>query len=92
MDDLHDLAKEATSRAAFVTFLDALRADLTVELARPDEEVAWGAGEWSHPDLEGYLETLGAWLRNSQGQRFDELDRDAWRAFAEMLMAARIYE
>jgi hypothetical protein len=42
--------------------------------------------------LEGYLETLGARLRNSQGQRFDELDRDAWRAFAEMLMAARIYE
>jgi hypothetical protein len=88
--DLEDLAKRATSRADFVTFLDALRADLRTELARPEEEVAWGAGEWSHPDLHGFLETLGAWLTDSR--RFDALDSSAWRAFAEMLLAARVYE
>jgi hypothetical protein len=47
-------------------------------------------GDWSHPDLEGFLETLGAWLTDSK--RFDELDPTAWKAFAEMLLAARVYE
>ena len=90
MADLYELAADASSRAAFVTFLDALRADLRAELARPEEEVAGGAGEGSHPDLHGFLETLGAWLTDSG--RFDALDSGAWHAFAEMLLAARVYE
>ena len=88
--DLDALAERARSRKGFVTFLDALRADLRTELSRPAGEVAFGAGEWSHPDLEGFLETLGAWLTDSA--RFDGLHSDAWQAFAEMLLAARVYE
>jgi DNA-binding response OmpR family regulator len=88
--ELEDLAARATSRPDFVKFLDALRADLNVELARPEGEVAWGAGEWSHADLDGFLETLGAWLRDSGP--FDALDGKAWQAFAEMMLAARVYE
>lgn len=87
-----DLAARATSRADFMRFLDALRADLAAELARPKAEVAWGAGEWSHPDLEGFLEALEAWLTASPIGRFDALDRHAWQAFAEMMLAARVYE
>ena len=90
MADLHELADRATSREAFVVFLDALLADLRAALSRPPEELAWGAGEWSHPDLEGFLETLAASLSGSR--RFDRLDADAWRAFAEMLLTARVYE
>lgn len=90
MPDLDDLAAHATSRADFVRFLDALRADLRSELASPEEEVAWGTGAWSQPDLGGFLETLGALLSNSR--RFDALDGSAWHAFAEMLLAARAYE
>jgi DNA-binding response OmpR family regulator len=87
-----DLAARATSRADFMRFLDALRADLKAELARPEAEVAWGAGEWSHPDLDGFLESLEGWLRVSPGDRFDALDSHAWQAFAEMMLAARAYE
>ena len=61
-----------------------------MELARPAEENVWGAGDWSHHDLDGFLETLGAWLTDRE--RFDGLDPAAWNAFAEMLLAARIYE
>jgi hypothetical protein len=88
--DLDELGERVDGRASFVAFLDALRADLSRELARPAEETAWGRGDWSHPDLEGFLETLGAWLTDSK--RFDELDPTAWKAFAEMLLAARVYE
>jgi hypothetical protein len=90
MDDLDRLAGRVYSRDSFVAFLDAFRADLHGELASPSEKTAWGAGEWSHPDLEGFLETLGAWLTDSA--RFDDLDPKAWKAFAEMLLAARVYE
>ncbi len=90
VDDLYDLAAVASSREDFVRFLDALRADLRVELARPESEVAWGAGDWSHPDLEGFLETFGRFL--TDGRRFDALDNYVWKAFAEMLLAARICE
>ena len=88
--ELEDLAARATSRPDFVKFLDALRADLKAELARPEAEGAWSAGEWSHPDLYGFLETLGAWLTDSRP--FDALDGKAWQAFAEMMLAARVYE
>ena len=84
-----DLAARATSRADFIRFLDGLRADLKAELARPEAEVARRAGEWSHPDLEGFLESLEAWLRASPSDGFDALDSCAWQAFAAMMLAAR---
>jgi DNA-binding response OmpR family regulator len=88
-----DLVARATSRADFMRFLDALRADLKMELAaRPEAEVALGASEWSHADLDGFLETLEAWLRASPRGQFDALDGKAWQGLAEMLLAARVYE
>jgi DNA-binding response OmpR family regulator len=87
-----DLVVRATSRADFMRFLDALRADLKMELARLEAEVAWGTGEWSHADLDGFLEALEAWLRASPSGQFDALDGKAWQGFAEMLLAARVYE
>jgi CheY-like chemotaxis protein len=90
--EVEDLAGRATSRADFMRFLDGLRADLKMELAHPEAEVAWGAGEWSHADLDGFLETLEAWLRASPSGQFVALDGKAWQGFAEMLLAARVYE
>ena len=90
MSQLHDAFARVDDKQAFIRFLEAFRADLVRELARPDEEVRWGAGDWSHPDLDGFLETLAAWVADSG--RFDDLDSASWKAFAEMLMAARIYE
>ena len=87
-----DRPARATSRADFIRFLDALRADLKAESARPEGEVAWGAGEWTHRDLDGFLGSLEASLRASPSGRFDELDSYAWQAFAEMMLAARVYE
>jgi hypothetical protein len=99
--ELDDLADRATSRPAFVTFLDALRADLRAEMARPEEEVAWGGGEWGHRDLEGFLEAWAAWLQGltpqspqwpSYGTALESLEPKAWRLFAEMLLVARVHE
>jgi hypothetical protein len=42
------------------------------------------------PRPRGFLEALRAWL--ADGRRFDALDSNAWQAFAEILLAARVYE
>ena len=90
MGDLDDLALRARSRAGFVTFLEALRADLEADLARPAEELAHSDGAWAHTSLEGFLETFAASLTDSP--RLDQLDPEAWQAFAEMLLVARVHE
>jgi len=90
-DELYELAEGVTDKRTFVAFLEAFRSDLLVELARPDAETAFGAGRWSHPDLEGFLETFAASL-NDHRDRYEELGPTAWQAFADMLMTARIYE
>jgi hypothetical protein len=90
-DQLYEISNQVTDKKSFVAFLEAFRSDLVVELARPESETAWGAGRWSHPDLKGFLETLGASLIDHRG-RYEDLDPGAWQAFADMLMTARIYE
>jgi hypothetical protein len=103
MVDLSDLAEQARSRDEFIRFLDAFRSDLRTELARPADEIAWGAGRWGHVDLAGFLEALESWLassarpesmaRGTREQRIlDGLGSEAWQAFAWMLLAARVHE
>lgn len=101
MDDLDRIADAVEDRASFVRFLEALRSDLRRELARGSEERALDDGEWGHPDLEGFLEAWAAWLDDLQpdsanwgsfGPALDSLEPRAWRAHAEMLLAARVYE
>jgi hypothetical protein len=88
--ELAQLSNAVHDKASFIAFLDAFRADLIRELARPEEETRWGAGDWSHPTLEAFIETMGAWLTDTKSA--DYLDQAAWNGFATIFMAARTYE
>jgi hypothetical protein len=99
--DLDAIAEGVASRGDFVRFLRTLVEDLRRELARPPEETEWGAGEWAHADLEGFLETWAAWLDDltpespqwrSYGIALDSLAPAARRVFAEMLLVVRVHE
>jgi len=99
--DLDEIAEGVTSREGFVRFLRALLEDLKRELSLPEEETAWGGGDWGHTDLDGFLETWAAWLEGvtprspqweSYGLPLEALESDAWRWFAKMLLVARVYE
>jgi hypothetical protein len=52
--------------------------------------------EWENPSLEQYLDALASWLEDSDGYyRNHGLDipvTPTWKTFAEMLIAAKIYE
>jgi hypothetical protein len=97
-DTLDAAAERVIDRASFITFLEAFRADLEAELARPEHETAWGAGRWSHPTLEGFLDALAAYVADHHNARteiavnHDRLDAAGWSTLADILMGARIYE
>ena len=66
-------------------FVDALKNDL---IQNPED--------WENPNLERYLDALSAWIFSME-QLYINLDREVpikpnWKSFAEMLLAAKIYE
>jgi hypothetical protein len=97
-DAVDAAAERVNDKLSFIAFIEALLVDLKAELARPDHETAWGAGRWSHPTLEGFLDGLAAFLTDHHdahtelGAEHDRLDANAWHTFADILMGARVYE
>jgi hypothetical protein len=73
------------TREDFAAFLDQLREDL---MKRPED--------WENPTLDRFLEAMTAWVTASpqafrnRGKPYPE--NINWNFFAEVLLAARIYE
>ena len=82
-----------TSRETFFDFVAALRASLAasaaVEARVQSSSIAPDAVCWENPDLAGFLEALEAGGRD-QGDRLPA--EPSWRAFADLLWIAKIYE
>jgi len=79
---------EIKSRSEFVFFLNSLVIDF-----KANKE------SWSNKTLEDFLEALESWADDMDGYYenmglSDNLNLDAvnWRVFADLLMAARVYE
>jgi hypothetical protein len=76
---------QVNSRDEFVSFLYALIADL-----------GGNPGEWEHRALTDYLQALAGWANDMGGyyrSRGEPVpDPPTWKALADMLMAARVYE
>ena len=85
-DALVKLAESANSRDDFVRFLKALSSDFEKS-----------GSEWGNNNLHDFLDGLFAWAEGCpQYYRNMKLpvdaDRPQWRVFADMLLAARVYE
>lgn len=82
---LDELARRATTREGFTTFLNAYARDCSRGCAR-----------WENPDLPSFFEAMSAWNADSDGfyanVRGGRRPETAWEEVANMLMAARIYE
>ena len=97
-DSLDAAAERVSDRASFLAFVEAFRADLEADLARPAKETAWGCGGWSHPTLEGFLDALARYVNDHHNARteasaqHDRLDAAGWSALTDILMGARTYE
>lgn len=77
--------EDVRSRADLAKFILQLRDDL---VSNPDS--------WENPDLERYLEALGAWTADMDGWFANRGDNEpaqpSWSLVAHMLYAAVIYE
>ena len=84
---LADGTAKIDSRADFVRFLDSLYKDFLEH-----------GSDWENPTLERFLEALRAWCNDCPGYYRNvhdaEIDPDVpqWRVFADMLLAASVYE
>lgn len=85
MVDLYTIAKNAKSKDDFVTFLNALLQNLN---NNPQE--------WENTNLSNYLEAMQSWTEDMEGyyinQNLPLPENVHWKVFADILMAARIYE
>jgi hypothetical protein len=85
MSDLHGEAKKITTRADLALFVEKLRVDMGNETE-----------ECENAMTERFLGSLAAWIKDTEGRDASDVMRStqqpSWRAFAELLLAARIYE
>lgn len=76
--ELHEQIAKVNSKQELADFVAALRHDLTTQ-----------RDQWENPTLDRFLEAMEAWIRDA-GQ--SQLKAPAWRTFADILYAAKIYE
>ena len=91
--ELHELAQRVDSKETFLEFVAALHADWEAsreeENALPSSPYSAAARNWENPSLGPFLEAMHAWTED-MGARVAA--QPSWRMFADMLMAAKIYE
>jgi hypothetical protein len=78
-------SEDVKSREDLADFIRGLRADLAED-----------AEQWENPDLDGYLEALGAVVEDLEGRFMNRGEpvptEPSWRLVAELLDAATVYE
>jgi hypothetical protein len=91
--ELHELVAGVDSKETFLTFVAALTADWDAsrvsELSSPSSPYGPNALGWENANLGEFLEALKSWSED-MGDRIPE--NPSWQIFAQMLMAAKIYE
>ena len=83
--NVQDRAKQVQSRGDFVAFVRELVRD---HADHPEQ--------WENGELTSFLEAMAAWVSDMDGYYMNRgevpPEQPAWRTFAEILMAASVYE
>jgi hypothetical protein len=85
MEEIDEIARAVKSKEDFIRFVEALIKDLN---DNPDD--------WENKTLETYLDALASWTESMEnyyintGQPVPK--RINWKVFADILMAATMYE
>ena len=80
--DTFEFAKTVKDKKSFIEFLGHLLNDFENN-----------SEEWENIRLDHYIESMAAFLESSKDPAFNETDlTPAWSVFAEIMVAASIYE
>jgi hypothetical protein len=89
--DLEQAVQQVNSKESFLEFVSLLCADWEASQAIEKSTLSSSYGPaalgWENPRLGPFLEALSAWGVSSRVP-----EEPSWRSFAEMLLAAKIYE
>lgn len=75
--DLYTQSEIVKSKEDLIAFIHSLQVDLYTN-----------PKDWENPSLENFLEAMGAWMTESERLT----DKPDWNSFAQILLAAKIYE
>ena len=83
--ELHEMKDSIVTKDDLASFVEMLRQDFLTNVE-----------EWENPDLEGFLEAMGAWII-SMDNAYRNMGKTVpvqpdWKVFADILYAAKIYE
>lgn len=82
---MFDKINNIKDKVGFLSFVNNLRDDL-----KNDSE------SWTNGDLQSYLEALSAWVENMEQFYINTKqpipEHISWKVFADILMAAKMYE
>lgn len=85
MQNIETVAQSVKSKGDFIRFMAALIEDLKND---PDT--------WENRSLEGYLEAMQSWIEDMDGYYANNKqsvpDNISWKVFADMFIAAKMYE
>ena len=91
LPDLEQAVQQVNSKESFLEFVSLLCADWErsqeIEKTTPSSPYAANACGWENPKLGPFLDALAAWGGSARIS-----SEPSWRSFAEMLLAAKIYE
>ena len=100
-DELEKFYDGVDSKETFLALLAALRRDWELsraeEASHPSSLYGPDAGGWENPDLGRYLDAMAAWLESADncyrntGRTIDS-SKPSWQLFADILLAAKVYE
>jgi hypothetical protein len=92
MKTLGELLTRSSPVDDFLRFLDALYTDYkemeSKEANKASPPYGPAANGWENVQLDRFLEAMGAWARAPYGLA----EAPSWRAFAQLLLAAKSYE
>lgn len=85
-DQIHALRQRIDSKEEFLELLNLLGRDATLNLK-----------EWENDTVERYIKAMSAWAKSMEnyycGQSIDiDTSKPSWGLFADLLLAARVYE
>ena len=71
--------------------------ELAIFIKKLRQNLIDNPNSWENINLSDFLDALASWTEDMDGyykntDQVDRLDQPDWKTFAEMLMAARIYE
>ena len=70
--------------------------DVILLLRAMKEEIEKRPEKWAHTTLQGYFDSMAAWLEDSKGSEqvahLDSLGATTWQSIADMLTAPKFYE